>query len=98
MRTFRFLPQARKELLYEIIYYGSSQEGLGIRFERAVADAVRRAVANPEHGAARPRNTRRILVRGFPFSIIYRATDKEVLVVAVADSRRRPEYWAGRVR
>ena len=49
MRTFRFLPQARKELLDEIRYYGSAQDGLGVRFEKAVTEAVRRAVANPVH-------------------------------------------------
>ena len=97
MRTFRFLPQARKELLDEIRYYGSAQDGLGIRFERAVAEVVRRAVADPEHGAPRSKNTRRLLVKGFPFSLIYRATTEEVLIVAVADSRRRPEYWAARI-
>lgn len=97
MRTFRFLPQARKELLDEIRYYGSVQKGLGIRFDKAVAEAVRRAVANPEHGSPRSKRTRRMLVKGFPFGIIYRATDETVLIVAVADSRRKPEYWAGRI-
>lgn len=98
MRILRFLPQARMELLDEIGYYGSVQEGLGIRFEKAVAEAVRRAVENPEHGALRSKNTRRLLVKGFPFSVIYRTTDREVLMVAIADSRRTPEYRAGRIR
>ena len=97
MRTFRFLPQARKELLDEIRYYGSAQDGLGVRFEKAVTEAVSRAVANPEHGAPRSKRTRRMLVKGFPFGIIYRTTDQTVLVVAVADSRRKPDYWAGRL-
>lgn len=97
MRTFRFLPQARAELLDEIRYYGSAQEGLGVRFESAIADVVRRAVANPDRGAPRSKNTRRMLVKGFPFSIIYRANDSEVLIVAIADSRRKPTYWAGRI-
>ncbi len=65
---------------------------------RAVSDAVRRAVAQPEQGAPRSRNTRRLRVKGFPFSMIYRASDQEVLIVAVADSRRKPDYWAGRIR
>ncbi len=98
MRIFRFLPQARKELLDEISYYGSVQEGLGVRFDKAVAEAVRRAVENPAHGASRSMSTRRLLVKGFPFSIIYRASDREVLIVAIADSRRKPEYWAGRLK
>ena len=97
MRTFRFLAAARQELLDEIRYYGAAQEGLGVRFEKAVAAAVRRAVANPEHGTATSKRTRRMLVKGFPFGIVYRVTDETVLIVAVADSRRRPEYWAERI-
>ena len=97
MRTFRFLPQARTELMDEIRYYGSVQEGLGRRFESAVGEVVRRAVTSPEHGAPRSKNTRRVLVKGFPFSVIYRANDNEVLIVAIADSRRKPEYWASRI-
>jgi toxin ParE1/3/4 len=97
VRTFRFLPQARTELLDEIRYYRSAQSELGVRFESAVAEVVRRAVANPEHGAPRSKNTRRMLVKGFPFSVIYRASGNEVLIVAIADSRRKPEYWAGRI-
>ena len=98
MRSFRFLPQARQELLDQIDYHGSARDGLGIRFEQAAADAVRRAVANPEHGAPRSRNTRRLRVSGFPLGVVYQATEREVLIVAVADSRRRPEYWAARMK
>ena len=98
MRTFRFLPEARLELLQQIEYYASVREGLGVRFEQAVSDVVRRAVAHPEQGASRARDTRRMLVKKFPFSVIYRVTGDVVLIVAVADSRRRPDYWAPRVR
>lgn len=98
MRVFRFLPQARRELLDEISYYGTVQEGLGARFEQAVAETVRRAAANPEHGASRSVGTRRLLVKGFPFGVIYRASDREVLIVAIADSRRKPGYWQGRIK
>ena len=38
-----------------------------------------------------------IVKEGRPFGIIYRTTDQTVLIVAVADSRRKPEYWAGRI-
>ena len=98
MRTFRFLSPARKELLDETKYYGSVRLGYGIKFEQAVSEAVRRAVEDPEHGAPRSKSTRRLIVQGFPFSIIYRTTDTEILVIAVADSRRTPEYWSSRVQ
>ena len=38
-----------------------------------------------------------IQVEGFPFGVVYQAGDAEVLVVAIADSRRKPDYWARRV-
>lgn len=95
--SFRFLPPAEADLLDAIADYAAIQQDLGLRFEQAVADAVRGAVAHPERGAPRSRNTRRWLVKGFPFGVIYRASAEEVLVVAVAHERRRPERWMQRV-
>ena len=43
------------------------------------------------------KNTRRWLVRSFPFGVIYKVGESEVLIVAVAHQRKRPEYWAGRI-
>jgi toxin ParE1/3/4 len=94
---FRFLPPAQADLLDGISYYSAIRPELGLRFEQAVADAVRSAVAHPERGAPRSKNARRWLVKGFPFGVIYRANTEEVLVVAVAHQRRRPEYWVRRV-
>jgi plasmid stabilization system protein ParE len=94
---FRFLWPAQEELFEGISYYSAIQVELGLRFEQAVSDAVRDALAHPERGAPRSRNTRRWLVRGFPFGVIYRADGNELLVVAVAHQRKQPEYWARRV-
>lgn len=96
--TFRFLPPAEAELLEGISYYAAIRPELGMQFERAVADAVRNVVLHPERGAPRSKSTRRWLVKGFPFGIIYWAGGSEVLIVAVAHQRKKPEYWAGRVR
>jgi plasmid stabilization system protein ParE len=39
---------------------------------------------------------RRCLLRGFPFSVVYRLTDEAVQVLAVAHARRRPGFWRSR--
>jgi toxin ParE1/3/4 len=85
-------------LLNEIKYYSNAREGLGVRFAAAVAVAVQKAAANPEGGASSHKGTRRRIVKGFPFSIVYRVSDVELLIVAVAPHRRQPEYWSGRVK
>jgi hypothetical protein len=39
-----------------------------------------------------------VLVKGFPFSVVYRASSAGLLVVAIAPHRRRPQYWSGRLK
>ena len=95
--TFRFLAPAQEELFEAVIYYAKFNAELGERFEQAVAKAVRAAADHPDRGAPRSRNTRRWLVQGFPFGVIYQEGAGEILVVAVAHQRRQPAYWERRL-
>lgn len=40
--------------------------------------------------------TRRYLLRHFPFSVVYRVEESRILIVAVANAKRRPGYWKAR--
>jgi plasmid stabilization system protein ParE len=93
----RFLPAAEIELLKEVAYYSKGRSATGIRFQLAVQAAVSRAAAHPLGGAPSHKETRSMLVKGFPFSVVYRASEQEVLVVAVAPHRKRPQHWASRI-
>jgi hypothetical protein len=93
----RFLPAAEIEFLKEVAYYSKGRSGTGIRFQFALQAAVSRAASHPLGGAPSHKETRSMLVRGFPFSVVYRASAQEVLVVAVAPHRKRPQYWASRI-
>jgi toxin ParE1/3/4 len=93
----RILPQAEAELLHEVEYYSNARAGTGIRFQAAVEASIERAARHPLGGAPSPKGTRSVLVKGFPFSIVYRADERELLVVAIAPHRRRPGYWLPRI-
>jgi toxin ParE1/3/4 len=93
----RFLPAAMAELLHEVEYYSAARSGTGVRFQAAVEAAADRAARHPQGGAPSLRGTRSVLVKGFPFSLVYRHTEEELLVVAVAPHRRVPGYWLNRV-
>ena len=41
-------------------------------------------------------DTRRYLLRRFPFFVAFRESEDRVQVLAVAHARRRPGYWPGR--
>lgn len=98
MKRARFVAAARLEYLAEIIYYTEAQPGLGGRFAQAVEDAIARALLFPTAGSPSPARTRRVLLRGFPFSIYYRPEAEGIVVFAVAHQARKPGYWRSRAR
>ena len=98
MNRARFITAARLEFLAEVIYYSEAEAGLGARFNAAVEEAAARALAFPQSGSPSRSNTRRVLVNGFPFSLVYRPERDGIVVFAVAHHARRPYYWQSRVR
>lgn len=98
MNKARFTEHARSELLGQTAYYETIEKGLGVRFRSEVEAAAQRAVAFPKHGKPAAGSTRRRLVTDFPFSVVYAEIEFGVLVHAVADGRRLPEYWLSRLR
>lgn len=66
------------------------------KFAVAVQEAVKLILNHPEIGVHVVRGNRKRWVRKFPFDLIYRLHEGEVLIVAIANHSRRPGYWAGR--
>jgi len=98
VKNARFIAAARVEFLAEVIYYNEAQSGLGERFTAAVEEAAARAVAFPLSGSPSRANTRRIILKGFPFSIFYRPEPDGIVIFALAHHARRPYYWRSRAR
>ncbi len=98
MRRVRFSAEARKELIHETRYYEKAREGTGKRFRLQVEAAATRALAFPQSGILAPAGTRRMLVKGFPFSVVYEDDADGVFIHAIAPFRRQPDYWVVRVR
>ena len=98
MIKLKFLPDAEAELFAAITYYSDLREGLGSRFNREVEAATQKALSNPEGGAPGVAETRRRIVKDFPFSVVYRVSAAELLIVAIAHHRRKPNYWSDRVK
>jgi hypothetical protein len=80
VKRARFIAAARLEFLTEVIYYNEAEPGLGERFTAAVEEAMVRALAFPMAGSPAASNTRRVIVKGFPFSVVYRPEPEGVIV------------------
>lgn len=91
-----FRPEAEAELLDARAWYEGERVGLGAIFAAAVETTVTAILQNP---LAYPRvkgDTRRTLVRRFPYAVYFRPIDDEIIVLAVMHRRRLPRHWRSR--
>lgn len=92
----RLHPAARDELRGARLWYEERSPLSGAAFIQEVDATVSRITDAPllypliEYGA------RRVVLRRFPFNVLYRVTTGEIVIIAVAHQKRRPLYWSGR--
>jgi hypothetical protein len=96
-------PEAVLELREAAAWYERERAGLGLELVDEVttvlsslAQSVAVALAVPGTRAAL--QLRRVMVARFPYAVVFLSLDDVVHVIAVAHLRRRPNYWAGRLR
>ena len=94
---FYFHEDAEAEFGRAVEYYEESRPGLGLEFAQEVYAAITRVIQFPDAWSPMSKNSRRCLVSRFPFGIIYQVKSGYVRIIAVADLRRRPNYWRDRV-
>lgn len=98
MKSAKFVAEARREFLAEVVYYNKEEPGLGTRFAMAVEEATARALAFPLAGGFASKNTRRVFLKGFPFAVVYRADADGITIFALAHHSRQPGYWKARIQ
>jgi plasmid stabilization system protein ParE len=94
-------PQADAEIREAVAWYEAQRIGLGREFIAALDAAVQRIRRAPSQYSRletlpEEENIRRLLLRRFPYAVIYEAADDEIKILAVAHNRRRPNYWLDR--
>jgi plasmid stabilization system protein ParE len=89
-------PEAQAEFLRAVQFYSQESARAPIRFIDEVEAAYAEITEFPNRYSLYDRVNRVKQLHDFPFSIIYRATDDVVRVLAVAHGKRRPGYWQKR--
>ena len=93
---FNFDPLAKREYEDALEYYEAQEEGLGEKFRIAVWEAIAILDRFPEIGEQVRSGIRKILLRRFPYKLIYSVIDDMVYIIAVAHGHREPDYWVDR--
>jgi len=96
-RTLRNLKEASTEFAAAVSWYEEQRPGLGGEFFDAIVQTTSLIQAQPEIGTlSSDRRTRRMLVHRFPYQVVYRLSNEEVIIVAIAHLKRKPGYWRRR--
>ena len=97
----RIDPAAEEEAQQAAQWYEARHVGLGLEFLAAVDAALQRIREDPlqfpnlETLPDEP-NVRRFLLKRFPHAIVYEVVSTDIQILAVAHTRRRPQYWKKR--
>ena len=92
-----FHPSAEHELVDAALYYESRVRDLGSRFLAEIERVTGLVAEHPEIGHTIDGDVYRLVLRRFPYSLIYARKKHEVYVLAIAHHKRRPGYWRSRV-
>lgn len=98
--TFFVDPAALVELREAADWYESRSRGLGDVFLSAADHVVNSIQTNLEGGSLMETlddpHVRRVLLKRFPYAVIYELFKDRVHVLAVAHTSRRPNCWLNR--
>jgi plasmid stabilization system protein ParE len=89
-------PAAAADIEEAFLWYERKRPGLGEEFLEIVNAAMGDIAAHPARHPVIYRNTRRLLLRRFPYALYYRVHDDDIIVVACMHGRRSPKRWQQR--
>jgi plasmid stabilization system protein ParE len=96
--TSEFSAQAQAELEEAYEYYERQFPGLGAGFKSEAQHALMLVVEHPRAWKPVGNNLRQCRLNRFPYALIYGVHEGRVIVIAVANLKRRPGYWRKRMK
>ena len=95
--ALRFHAAAHAELIEAHRYYWRRSPGAADGFLLELERALDEIAESPGRWPRYVSGTRRLVLRRFPFFVVYLVRPDNVTVVAVAHAKRRPGYWRRRL-
>lgn len=89
-------PQAEIEIAEAAEWYETRGRGLSTEFLRVVDAGIAAIRRHPLHYPRIQGEIRRAPLRRFPYGIIYKVREEEILVLACFHARRDPKSWQER--
>lgn len=93
MKRLVYRPEAAADVRAAFEWYERQREGLGDEFLAALATAEDIVRANPLSYRVIRRDARRVMLRRFPYQLIYRVVAEVIMVVACFTGDDRRSDW-----
>ncbi len=91
-----FHPDTALEIKASYEWYQNQAEGLGDDFLTELESAFDAIAELPNTWPKFTKNCRRFLLSRFPFSVICRAKNNSIFVIAIMHNSKKPGYWEER--
>jgi plasmid stabilization system protein ParE len=89
-------PAAAAEIEAAFGWYEDQRDGLGEELLSELDVIVRAVLESPSRFTVAYRDTRRVLLRRFPYSVFYRIQGEDVVLAAFFHGSRDPQIWRDR--
>ncbi len=93
---YSFHPDAELELNIAVDYYEECKTNLGSEFAYEVQKTIQRILEFPTAWQKLDGDIRRCLTNRFPFGVIYYQRNTEIVILAIMQLQRKPNYWKER--
>jgi len=97
MKPVILRPEARIDALVAYRWYENQRPGLGGEFREALEQVIESLREKPKSYPGVLRDTRRLLLKRFPYMVFYREYEDALVIVAVMHGKRDPETWQRRL-
>ncbi|MGA3334076.1 MAG: type II toxin-antitoxin system RelE/ParE family toxin [Terracidiphilus sp.] len=98
MKPYSFHPDAEAEADAAFEYYWIKDPAAAFAFGAELRGAYRSLRTRPLICPPYLHGARRVILNRYPFSVVFRERLHDIQIVAVAHAKRRPGYWAKRVK
>jgi plasmid stabilization system protein ParE len=97
-KLLRIRVEAMEEINAAFEWYLQRSPRAANAFLSELDAALAHIVSHPQLHPTYTENTRRSILERFPYSAIFQEKDDTILIIALAHAKRRPGYWAQRVK
>ena len=98
MTVYLLTAAALQEVEAAVAYYESCEHGLGKCFAVQLQQSLQYITVYPHAWPEVRKGIRRYIVTRFPYAVLYYIDNDTIVVIAVMHSKRKPSYWADRIK